>query len=79
MWSLFSLHKTQNIFVLINVSDPQVELTPEQRSLYPELAKLHDDIIRLKEAETQLKHEIFYSNAGADLTNSASGQIGYSY
>ena len=57
-----------------------MELTPEQRSLYPELAKLHDEIGRLREAETQLKNEIFYSSgAGGDLANSASGHIGYSY
>ena len=57
-----------------------MELTPEQRSLYPELAKLHEEIGRLREAETQLKNEIFYSSgAGGDLANSASGHIGYSY
>jgi len=61
-------------------SETEVELTPEQRSLYPELAKLHDEITRLREAELQLKHEIFYNSpASSDLANAASGHIGYSY
>ena len=59
----------------------QVELTAEQRSLYPELAKLQDDIERLKLTEVQLRNQLFLNDAvsGGDLASAASGQIGYSY
>jgi len=60
--------------------DDDVQLTPEQRALYPELAKLQDDINKLRENEIQLRNQIFYNTgASSDLTGAASGQIGYSY
>ena len=57
-----------------------MQLTPEQRALYPELAKLQDDINKLRENEIQLRNQIFYNTgASSDLTGAASGEIGYSY
>jgi len=59
--------------------DENVELTPEQRSLYPELAKLQDDIERSRLNEMQLRGQLFVNNAAGsdDLASAASGQIGY--
>jgi len=59
--------------------DENVELTAEQRSLYPELAKLQDDIERLRLNEVQLRNQLFLNNAAGsgDLASAASGQIGY--
>jgi len=59
--------------------EEEVQLTPEQRSLYPELAKLQDDINRLKESELQLRNQIFYNNPAGDLAGAAAAQIGFSY
>ena len=62
-----------------NISLHQITLTAEQKALYPELAKLQEDINRLKESEIQLRNQIFYTGNQADLTNAGSAQIGYSY
>ena len=56
----------------------QVQLTPEQKALYPELTKLQDQLDQLKESEVNLRHQIFY-NGDSDVANTASGHIGYSY
>ena len=63
----------------LNISHLQIILTAEQKALYPELAKLQEDINRLKENELQLRNQIFYSANQADLSNAGSAQIGYSY
>ena len=62
-----------------HISHLQISLTAEQKALYPELAKLQDDINRLKENELQLRNQIFYTGSQADLSNAGSAQIGYSY
>jgi len=59
--------------------EEEISLTAEQKALYPELAKLQEDINRLKENELQLRNQIFYSGSQADLSNVGSAQIGYSY
>lgn len=57
-----------------------MQLTPEQRALYPELAKLQDDINKLRQNEIQLRNQIFYgADSGDALTGASAGQIGYSY
>lgn len=56
----------------------QIQLTPEQKALYPELTKLQEQLDKLKESEVNLRHQIFY-NSDTDLSNTASGHIGYSY
>ena len=65
--------------VSLTISLSQITLTAEQKALYPELAKLQDDINRLKENELQLRNQIFYSGSQADLSNAGTAQIGYSY
>ena len=62
-----------------HISHLQISLTAEQKALYPELAKLQDDINRLKENELQLRNQIFYTGSQADLSNAGAAQIGYSY
>jgi len=59
--------------------EEDISLTAEQKALYPELAKLQEDINRLKENELQLRNQIFYTGNQADLSNAGSAQIGYSY
>ena len=56
----------------------QIQLTPEQKALYPELAKLQDQLNELKDSEYQLRQQIFYGSE-PDLSNAATAHIGYSY
>ena len=39
---------------------PQVELTPEQKALYPELTQLQEQLRSVQDAELKLRQHIVY-------------------
>lgn len=59
----------------------EVELTEEQRALYPELAELRDKIVELQESEYNLRNQLYYSTTAAEggLGATASNKISYTY
>lgn len=57
-----------------------VELTPEQKALFPELTSLRDQIAQLKDSEADLRSQIYYNTANtAEAGGVAAGEIGYTY
>merc|ERR1711892_261244 len=57
-----------------------VQLTPEQQALFPELTELRTQIAQLKESEQDLRNHIYYNTANAVVDPAgAAGEIGYSY
>lgn len=56
-----------------------VELTPEQKALFPELTELRDQIVQLKESEKDLRSQIYYNTANQADVAGAAGEIGYTY
>jgi len=59
----------------------QVELTEEQKVLYPELAELRDKIVELQESEYNLRSQLYYNTVTADsgLGNTVTNHINYTY
>ena len=55
----------------------QVELTEEQRALYPELTELQAQLRSVQDSELQLRQHLLYQEASPELP--AAGGIGYSY
>jgi len=55
-----------------------VELTPEQKALYPELTQLQEQLRSVQDAELKLRQHIVYQESEPDLTPGV-GQIGYNY
>merc|ERR1711990_740028 len=61
-----------------------VELTPEQKALFPELTDLRQQIENLQESEKSLREQIYFNTAAAhsegQLVNTADiNQISYTY
>jgi len=59
----------------------QVELTEEQKALYPELAEIRDMIVELQESEYNLRNQLYYNTAatGTGLGDTTSNKISYTY
>merc|ERR1719356_223155 len=58
-----------------------VELTPEQKALFPELTELRQQIENLQASEKSLREQIYFNTAGqTDGINAADiNQISYTY
>jgi len=61
-----------------NSRNDLVELTPEQKALYPELTQLQEQLRSVQDAEFKLRQHIVYQESEPDLTPGV-GQIGYNY
>jgi len=59
----------------------EVELTEEQRALYPELAEIRDRIVELQDSEYNLRNQLYYNTASTDtgLGATATNKISYTY
>ena len=57
-----------------------MELTEEQRALYPELAGLRDKITELQDSEYNLRNQLYYNTGAADVAaGTATNKISYTY
>jgi len=58
----------------------EVELTEEQKALYPELSDLRDKIEELQESEFNLRNHLYYNTGNSDpVGGTASNKISYTY
>jgi len=58
----------------------EVELTEEQRALYPELAGLRDKITELQDSEYNLRNQLYYNTGAAEVAaGTATNKISYTY